>query len=122
MMSKACCMVCMMYPDVHKYMPVVVMKMEMGMNRPSVPYPSFLPCPPLPNSVAAAYLGLRFPIPPLHIPAVTLPNPSRIQASDHGDPTLNSVVADNPNQKHFVIYICSILVSTKRNYHYQGRA
>ncbi|CAA2971926.1 Hypothetical predicted protein [Olea europaea subsp. europaea] len=101
-MSKACGMVCMMYPDVHKYMPVVVMKMEMGMNRPSVPYPSFFPCPPMPNSVAAAYLGLRFPIPPHHIPAVTLPNPSKIQASDHGDPTLNSIVAHNPNQIHFV--------------------
>ncbi|CAI9761328.1 unnamed protein product [Fraxinus pennsylvanica] len=56
----------------------------------------------MPNPFEAAHLGSGFPIPPLHMPTVPLLDFSKIEASGRSDPTLNSLVAHNPNQPHFV--------------------
>lgn len=109
MMSMGCGMVPMMYPGMQQYMPVMGMGMglgmgmgmgmDMGMNRPLMPYPSMLPGSALPNpAAAAAHMGACFPMPAFHMPPVSVPDPSRIQASNQTDPTTNSAVSHNPNQ------------------------
>ncbi|XP_009794497.1 transcription factor PIF1 [Nicotiana tabacum] len=103
MMSMGCGMVPMMYPGMQQYMPamgmgMVGMGMEIGMNRPMVPYPPLLPGAAMQNAAAAAQMGPRFPMAPFHLPPVPVPDPSRMQASSQQDPMLNPLVARNPNQ------------------------
>ncbi|KAK4418468.1 Transcription factor PIF1 [Sesamum alatum] len=96
MMSMGYGTVPMMYPGMQQYIPAMGMGMGMGMgmNRPMVPYPSMLPGSVMPNPAVAAHMGPQFPMPAFHLQH----DPSRIQASNQSDPTLNSLVAHNPNQ------------------------
>ncbi|KAF3634146.1 putative transcription factor PIF1-like isoform 2 [Capsicum annuum] len=102
MMSMGCGMVPMMYPGVQQYISPMGMGigmgmgMEIGMNRPMVPYPPLLPGAMMQNAAAAAaQMGPRFPMPPFHLPPVPV---DPLQASSQPDPTLNPLVAHNPNQ------------------------
>ncbi|KAL0435514.1 UNVERIFIED_CONTAM: Transcription factor PIF1 [Sesamum radiatum] len=98
MMSMGYGTVPMMYPGMQQYIPAMGagmgMGMGMGMNRSMVPYPSMLPGSVMPNPVVAAQMSPRFPMPAFHLQH----DPSRIQAHNQSDPTLNSLVAHNPNQ------------------------
>ncbi|KAL0284199.1 UNVERIFIED_CONTAM: CLIP-associated protein [Sesamum angustifolium] len=98
MMSMGYGTVPMMYPGMQQYIPAMGvgmgMGMGMGMNRPMVPYPPMLPGSVMPNPAVAAQMGPRFPMPAFHVQH----DPSRIQAHNQSGPTLNSLVAHNPNQ------------------------
>lgn len=104
MMSMGCGMVPMMYPGMQQFMPAMGLGMGMGMgmgmdmNRPMVPYPPMLQGSGMPNPGAAHMAAPRYPVPPYHMPAVHVPNPSRIQAPNQTDPAPNSVVSHNQNQ------------------------
>ncbi|KAK6143981.1 hypothetical protein DH2020_020801 [Rehmannia glutinosa] len=102
MMSMGCGMVPMMYPGMQQYMPA--MGLGMGMNRPMVPYPSMLQGPAMPNPAAAAHMGTRFPMPAaFHMPQVPVPDPSRIQSSNHTDQMPNfSHYQQHPRMPNFV--------------------
>ncbi|KAL0383692.1 UNVERIFIED_CONTAM: Transcription factor PIF1 [Sesamum calycinum] len=94
MMSMGYGTVPMMYPGMQQYIPAMGVGMGMGMNRPMVPYPPMLPGSVMPNPAVAAQMGPRFPMPAFHVQH----DPSRIQAHNQSGPTLNSLVAHNPNQ------------------------
>ncbi|PSR86386.1 Transcription factor like [Actinidia chinensis var. chinensis] len=101
MMSMGCGMVPMTFPQ--QYMPQLGMGMGMGMgigmSRPLMPFPSVLAGSAMPApATTAAHLGPRFPMPAFHMPPVPLPEPSRVQATNQSDPTLNSIGSRNPNQ------------------------
>ncbi|XP_027350738.1 transcription factor PIF1-like isoform X2 [Abrus precatorius] len=85
MMSMGCGMVPMMFPGIQQYMPAIGMGigMEMGMNRPVMPFPNMLPGSALSAATAAAHLGPRFAMPPFHMPHVPAPDSSRMQAANH---------------------------------------
>jgi len=89
MMSMGCGMVPMMFPGIQQYMPTVGMGMgmEMGINRPVMPFPNMLSGFALP---AAANLGPRFAMPPFHMPHVPTPGSSRTQAANQVD---NNVIS-----------------------------
>lgn len=103
-----CGMVPMMYPGMQQYMPAAMglgmgmgmgMGMDMGMSRPMVPYPSMMAGSPMPNPAAAvAHMGPRFPLPPFHMQPVPVPDPSRLQPTNHTDPVPNP---PNPNHPRF---------------------
>ncbi|KAE9589937.1 putative transcription factor bHLH family [Lupinus albus] len=98
MMSMGCGMVPMMFPGIQQYMPPMGMGigmgmsgMEIGMNRPVMPFPNMLVNSALPAANAAAHLGPRFPMPPFHMPHVPAPDSSRMQAPNQSDNMLPSV-------------------------------
>lgn len=103
-MSMGCGMVPVMFPGIQQYMPPMGMgmgmgmSMDMGMNRPMVPFPSVLPGSALQNPGAAPHLTPRFPMPGFHMPPVSLPDPSRIQATSQSDLMLHSLAPQNSNQ------------------------
>nr|GMD69103.1 transcription factor PIF1-like [Ipomoea batatas] len=82
-LGHGCGMIPMMFPGIQQYMPAmgIGMGMRMGMNPPVVPYPPATPMG-----------GPRFPLPafPMPPPFAMAADPSRILASNHTDPMLNS--------------------------------
>uniref|UniRef100_A0A2P2IKN5 Transcription factor PIF1-like isoform X2 n=2 Tax=Rhizophora mucronata TaxID=61149 RepID=A0A2P2IKN5_RHIMU len=104
MMSIGCSMVPMMFPGVQQYVAPVRMGMgtgmdlELGMNRPMMPFPNVLAGAPLPTPATAAHMGPRFPMPSFHMPPIPPPDPSRMQATNQSDPMLNPLNSQNPNQ------------------------
>ncbi|KAE9585505.1 putative transcription factor bHLH family [Lupinus albus] len=103
MMSMGCGMVPMMFAGIPPYMPAMAMRMsmgmDMGMNRPVMPFPNVLAGSALPATTAAAHLGPRFPMPPFHMPHVPAPDSSGMQVTNQSDNSmLNSVGTPVPNQ------------------------
>lgn len=98
-----CGLVPMMFPGIQQFIPNMGlgmnmgMGMEMGINRPMMPFPNILAGSTLPTPTAAAHLGPRFPM-PAYMHPVPPPDPSRVQANNQPDPTLNSLGMQNPNQ------------------------
>nr|GLL42761.1 transcription factor PIF1-like isoform X2 [Ipomoea trifida] len=79
-LGHGCGMIPMMFPGIQQYMPAMGIRMGMGMNPPVVPYPPATPMG-----------GPRFPLPAFPMPPpFAMADPSRIQASNHTDPMLNS--------------------------------
>lgn len=66
-------MVPMMFPGVQQYMPLG-MGMEMGMNRPMVPFPVQTPG-------ASSSMGPRFQFPAFHTPPIPAFDPTRVQTN-----------------------------------------
>ncbi|XP_039030754.1 transcription factor PIF1-like isoform X2 [Hibiscus syriacus] len=105
MMSMGCGLVPMMFPGVKQYMPAMGMGigmgmvMDMGINRPMMPFPNVLAGSGLPTAPSAAHLDPRFPMPAFHMsPQVPAPDPSRLQPNNQSDAMLNPLGMQNPNQ------------------------
>ncbi|KAK4407306.1 Transcription factor PIF1 [Sesamum angolense] len=73
-----------------KSLQLQVQMMSMGYGTVPMMYPGSV----MPNPAVAAQMGPRFPMPAFHVQH----DPSRIQAHNQSGPTLNSLVAHNPNQ------------------------
>ncbi|XP_039021097.1 transcription factor PIF1-like isoform X1 [Hibiscus syriacus] len=104
MMSMGCGLVPMMFPGVQQYMPAMGMGigmgmvMDMGINRPMMPYPNVLAGSGLPTPPPAAHLDPRFPMPAFHMsPQVPPPDPSRLQPNNQSVAMLNPLGMQNPN-------------------------
>ncbi|KAK7284199.1 hypothetical protein RJT34_18941 [Clitoria ternatea] len=107
MMSMGCGMVPMMFPGIQQYMPAIGMGMgmEMGMNRPIMPFPNMLPGSALPAATAAAHLGPRFAMPPFHMAHVPAPDSSGTQAANQSDNNMGtSAGPPDPNQSRIPNY------------------
>ncbi|XP_059297912.1 transcription factor PIF1-like [Lycium ferocissimum] len=107
MMSMGCSMVPMMYRGIPQFMPTMGMNMgmEMGINRPVVPYPSLMPGPAMQNAAAAAQMAPRYPLPAYHLPPFPVPDPSRIPSPNHPDNQMPNSLArhsiDQPRVPNF---------------------
>ncbi|KAI5680014.1 hypothetical protein M9H77_01241 [Catharanthus roseus] len=103
MMSMGCGMIPMMYPGVQQYIPAMGMGMDMGMNRPMMPYPALMPTSGMPIP-PAANMGPIYPVPAYHMQPVPVPDPSRLQAAGQSDPMLSSMIPNIPNQPRMPNY------------------
>ncbi|KAJ4968070.1 hypothetical protein NE237_014771 [Protea cynaroides] len=111
MMSMGFSMVPMIFPGVQQYMhPMgmgmgmgmgmqMQMGMDMGMSRPMLPFSSVLAGSAMPNPAAAAHFSQRLPFPPFHLPAVSPPDISRMQALNQSDQAMNSISNQSLNQQ-----------------------
>ncbi|XP_019058135.1 PREDICTED: transcription factor PIF1 [Tarenaya hassleriana] len=99
MMSMGYSMTPMMYPGMQQYMQHMAMgmNMEMGMNRPFMPFPNMLAA--TPSMPTMAHMGgPAFPAPPFPVPNTQAYDPSRVQVqNEQADPALNPQHV-HPNQ------------------------
>lgn len=109
-LGHGCGMIPMMFPGIQQYMPAmgIGMGMRMGMNPPVVPYPPATPMG-----------GPRFPLPafPMPPPFAMAADPSRILASNHTDPMLNSNPPPFPAQTQVTPSMVSCISSLRLNIH-----